>query len=187
MKLTVLSCLVSVATALCSCNSAVQSTGNTPHNITNDYKSKAKIIETFINIDYKMAYKIALEQAGDDQDICLDVMSIHSGHSTPWMLYLSSTDCSVCIVAILDFMMSFCHLSTDFETPVIVLKDGDKEIFDFYREKLLSHITDKDVIEKLQGFHVFNVLSDNSKNLNDGIYLIYRDQVINYMNWRLMH
>ena len=136
----VISCLISAALIVSSCNGSVHSDPNSKDYASNNYKSKAKIIETFINIDYESAYEIAVEQTEDNQTFNPDVIAIHSEYSTPWMLYLLTADCSLCIVAALDFMQSFCHLRLDFETPVIVLKEGDKEIFDFYKEKLFKQI-----------------------------------------------
>ena len=182
MKIVVLFCVISVTVVLCSCNNSIRSDQNGNAGTFDNYESKAKVIETFLAVDYESAYEIA-DQARDYQVFNAEIMSIHSECSTPWMLYLSTADCSLCIVADLDFMQSFFHLSKDFETPAIVLKEGDKEIFDFYREKQLSQMIDAKTIEKLQKFHVFNIHSDDLKNFKDGIYLVYRNRIINYMQW----
>lgn len=148
-------------------------------NTNNNYYFKCQTIEAFINIDYEAA----LENADRYSIFPPETGFLHTNMVTPQLLYISTPDCSFCIVATLDFMIAFSYLNTDFETPIILLKDGDRKIFDFYLEKQLSGNIDKNIVQKLKTFHIINGYCETINTANDGVYLIYRNKVLNYMPW----
>lgn len=92
---------------------------------------------------------------------------------TKHLVYVVTGDCSVCISSLLDFL-SVCKLNSKFPVPTIIVKDIDDELIKFYLNK-----TDKEYMN----YSRFTISPDTYAP--DGIYLIIRGRVIDYLYWNL--
>ena len=105
---------------------------------------------------------------------------------TPQLLYLTTPDCSFCIASVLDFMYTYCLIDNqNIPKPLIILKEGDTAIFEFYKEKFINDLdsTNLKISDKFKSLKTISGYWNFANEVDDGVYLLYRHHVINYMQW----
>lgn len=96
------------------------------------------------------------------------------------LIFVSSPDCSACIAATIDFLITFSRTDTECPTPIVALKSGDSDIFEFYKDKVSSgqDSTAKAVLDRV---HYLCGDWPSVNNAPDGAYLLYRNRVIAHL------
>lgn len=100
----------------------------------------------------------------------------------PIIIFVSVPDCSACIASTLDFITTYSHADTELPPPLIALKEGDSDIFDFYQDKVAESA---DSITKAMLNDIYVLCGDwpSVNNAPDGAYLVYRNRVIGHLPW----
>ncbi len=143
--------------------------------------SKVRTLEAFLNIDYAKAFG-GLSAADQSSPDFSEVLTQDQGSTTPMLIFISRPDCSACIAATLDFLITYSRTDTECPVPLIVFKSGDTDIFEFYRDKLTADVdsTAKSCIERTR-----HICGDwpPVNNAPDGAYLIYRNRTVGHLPW----
>ncbi len=143
--------------------------------------SKIRTLEAFLNIDYEKAFEDGSDGNSAFPDFSSDLISQDPESTTPILIFVSVPDCSSCIAATLDILITYGCADTECPTPLVVLKDGGSDIFEFYKEKVSSqNSTAKAILDSI------TYLSGDWPSVNsapDGAYLLYRSRTISHLPW----
>ena len=143
--------------------------------------SKIRTLEAFLNIDYAKAFEDSADGNSAFPDFSSNFISQDPESTTPMLLFVSEPDCSSCIAATLDFLITYSSIDTECPKPIVVLKDGSSDTFEFYKEKVSSQSsTVKAMLDSIP-----YLCGDwpSVNNAPDGAYLIYRNRVIAHLPW----
>lgn len=136
---------------------------------------KIQILRSFVNIDYQKV------DPGTDTAMHSGFFSEIPVTTDPILCYVATPDCSFCIATVLDFMRTVCLSDTKSMIPIIVFKDGDSDLFQFYKEQYISHL-DSSLHQTFKSIPALNLYNEYVNNTKDGAYLIYNGRILNYMS-----
>ncbi|HIR72531.1 MAG TPA: hypothetical protein IAB96_03230 [Candidatus Coprenecus pullicola] len=144
--------------------------------------SAVKTLESFLNIDYEKAFAESDSTSEQYPDFSSDFFSVDTDNREPIIIFVSVPDCSACIASTLDFITTYSHADTELPPPLIALKEGDSDIFDFYQDKVAESA---DSITKAMLNDIYVLCGDwpSVNNAPDGAYLVYRNRVIAHLPW----
>lgn len=93
----------------------------------------------------------------------------------PYIMYVATGDCSYCIGTVLDFLRVCAFVGEEQYRPNIAIKNS-LELFRYYLKEdgLEDAVYETEIIELPEG-----------TNVPDGMYLIYRNRIINYASWEI--
>lgn len=144
--------------------------------------SAVKTLESFLNIDYEKAFAESDSTSEQYPDFSSDFFSVDADNREAIIIFVSVPDCSACIASTLDFITTYSHADTELPLPLIALKEGDSDIFNFYQEKV-SENADSITRAALDNISVLCGDWPSVNNAPPGAYLLYRNLVISYMSW----
>lgn len=140
-------------------------------------------IESFVDTDLEKAYHVSKLYNLYENIILSDIIPLHYENTEPQLLYIATPDCSFCVTSALDFIVAFSQTHVRSLLPIVVLKSGDPDIFEFYRKRKITDSLD----QKTAGIlNTFQTVSSNNEALDttpDGVYLIYRDRIVKFTPW----
>ena len=142
-------------------------------------------ITSFVNIDFDHLISDSTCIYDKYNELFLDFFNSPE-NKTPQLLYLATPDCSFCIASALDFMYTYCLIDNqNIPKPLIILKEGDKAIFEFYKDKFIKDLdsTNFKITDNFKSIKIISRYWYSANEADDGVYLLYRNHVINYMQW----
>lgn len=137
---------------------------------------KIQILRSFTNIDYAKA------GSGTDSARSSLCNSLPSYEDTPSLYYISTPDCSFCIAAALDFMYTVSISDLSPAVPAVAFKDGDTDVFEFYKDQYSKNL-DSTTMQAFNSIRTIKVYDETLNAAEDGVYLVYRNRVLNYIPW----
>lgn len=145
--------------------------------------SKIRRLEAFTNIDLEKAYASSLEEGNSFPDFS-SAFTLSPEDDIALILFITRPDCSACIASTLDFLSTNSR-SKNTCPALIFFKEGDRNIYEFYKDQYTQQI-DSTTRNYINNTFVISVgYSEEANNAHDGAYLLYRNRVINYMPWSL--
>ena len=144
--------------------------------------SKIRTLEAFLNIDYGKAFEDSADGSTAFPDFSSDFYSQDPESTAPMLIFVSRPDCSACIASTLDFLITYSRTDTECPTPIVALKSGDSDIFEFYKDKVSSG-QDSTARAVLDRVHYLCGDWPSVNNAPDGAYLLYRNRVIAHLPW----
>lgn len=145
--------------------------------------SKIRRLEAFANIDLEKAYASSLEDGNSFPDFS-SAFTLSPEDDIALILFITRPDCSACIASTLDFLST--NIRSKNTCPAIIFfKEGDRNIYDFYKDQYTQQV-DSTTRNYINNTFIIGVgYSEEANNAQDGAYLLYRNRVINYMPWSL--
>lgn len=144
--------------------------------------SKIRTLEAFLNIDYEKAFEDSADGSTAFPDFSSDFYTQDPENTASMLIFVSRPDCSACIAATLDFLITYSRTDTECPTPIVALKSGDSDIFEFYKDKVSSG-QDSTARAVLDRVHYLCGDWTSVNNAPDGAYLLYRNRVIAHLPW----
>lgn len=140
----------------------------------------------FFDIDYEKALDETIRNSKQYSYCNIDFFSRNPNNKTPVLLYISTPDCSFCITSTLDFIYTLSLIDNiNIPLPVVILKDGDTDIFEFYKQEFINNLdsTNTKALYLFNNFHTINNCWGSINEAADGVYLLYGNRVVNFMEW----
>lgn len=173
--------LVTVVFFIISCKSKLPTVVD--NRAWSDDSLRIQHIESFINTDLEKAYHVSeIHNLYDNLNLS-DIITFNYENTEPQLLYVATPDCSFCIMSALDFIAAFSQAHVRNLLPIVVLKSGDADIFEFYRRQKITDSLDRKTARFLSAFQTISSNNGALDTVQDGAYLIYRDRIVKFTPW----